>query len=348
MDIIIDAMGGDNAPSEIVKGASEAVKDGQSRLILVGNKLRIEQCLRQYGCDTRFVEIVHTEQTVTMEDDPMSVVRGKRESSMAVGLRLLKEGGDAFVSAGNTGALHAGSSLIVRTVKGVQRSAIATLLPFERPLLLLDSGANINVTAEYFVQWAMMGAIYMKNVMGTEDPEVGLLNNGTEEQKGTQVLIDAYRKLKAQEGFRFHGNVEGKELPFGPCDVLVTDGFTGNVTLKLVEGMAKFMFGTLKDIYTKNTVTKLSFLAMKNSFRQLKTVFDASEYGGAPLLGLQKPVIKAHGSSDARAIRNALKQAEKFISTGVTEQISEKMAEYITARDRKAAADEKKDDRNDT
>lgn len=332
MEIIIDAMGGDNAPQEIVKGAAEAAKEGRTKLVLVGNKLRIEQCLHQYGADTRLFEIVHAEQVITMEDDPMSVVRAKKQSSLAEGLRLLKEGGDAFVSAGNTGALHAGSSLIIRSVKGVQRSAIATVLPFARPILLMDSGANINVTADYFVQWAIMGSLYMKNVLGVENPEVGLLNNGTEDHKGTQIQIDAYRKLTEEPGLSFCGNVEGKELPFGPCDVLVTDGFTGNVTLKLIEGMSKFMFGLLKELYTKNTVTKLSFLAMKNDLRQIRRDFDASEYGGAPLLGLQKPVIKAHGSSDARALRNAIKQAELFVSTGMTAQIAERMADYSERR----------------
>ena len=341
MNIIIDAMGGDNAPGEIVKGAAEAAGEGGAKLVLVGNKLRIEQCLRQCGADSRLFEIVHAEQVITMEDDPMSVVRGKKQSSLAEGLRLLKEGGDAFVSAGNTGALHAGSSLIIRTVKGVQRSAIATVLPFSRPILLMDSGANINVTAEYFVQWAIMGSLYMKNVLGVENPEVGLLNNGSEDHKGTQIQIDAYRKLSEQPGIRFRGNVEGKELPFGPCDVLVTDGFTGNVTLKLIEGMSKFMFGLLKDMYTKNAVTKLSFLATKNELKRIRKDFDAAEYGGAPLLGLQKPVIKAHGSSDARAVRNAIRQAGIFVSTGMTAQIAEKMAEYGETRAAKQAEEPK-------
>ena len=340
MNIIIDAMGGDNAPAEIVKGAVEASKTGTSRLVLVGNRLRIEQYIRQFGGDARLLDIVHADQVITMEDDPMSVVRGKKDSSMAVGLKLLKEGGDAFVSAGNTGALHAGSSLIIRTMKGVQRSAIATVLPFGRPILLMDSGANINVTAEYFVQWAIMGSLYMKNVLGIEEPEVGLLNNGAEEHKGTQVQIDAYKKLSENPTIRFCGNVEGKELPFGPCDVLVTDGFTGNVTLKLIEGMAKFLFGALKDLYTKNAVTKLSFLAMKDGLRQMKRDFDASEYGGAPLLGLQKPVIKAHGSSDAKAFRSAIRQAEAYVSTGVTAQIAEIMADYGAARAAKKDRDE--------
>ncbi|MBR4186448.1 MAG: phosphate acyltransferase PlsX [Clostridia bacterium] len=325
MNIIIDAMGGDNAPREIVKGAIAASQKTKSRLTLVGSRGKIESVLKEEGADPRVFDIVHTDSVITMEDDPLSVVRAKKDSSMSTGLRLLKEGGDAFVSAGNTGALHAGSSLIVRTVKGVQRSGIATVLPFTRPILLMDCGANVNVTADYLVQWAMMGAIYMKNVVGVADPEVGLLNNGTEEHKGTQIQIDAYAKLRTAPGIRFHGNVEAKELPFGPCDVLVTDGFTGNITLKLIEGMSKYMFSLLKDMYMTNAMTKLSFFAMKDQLRKVKHDFDASEYGGAPLLGLQKPVIKAHGSSDARAITNAVRQAEAYISTGVTAEIAAQM-----------------------
>ena len=327
MDIIIDAMGGDNAPKEIVEGAVLASQKYKSKLILVGNQPVIEKHLRECGADTRALEIVHTEGVITMEDDPLSVVRAKKESSMGVGLRMLKESGDAFVSAGNTGALHAGSSLIIRPIKGVQRSGIATILPFERPVLMMDCGANVNVTADYLVQWALMGSIYMKNVHGVETPEVGLLNNGTEEHKGTQIQIDAYQKLKASEFIKFAGNIEGKEVPNAPCDVLVTDGFTGNVTLKLVEGMAKFLFGTLKDMFTQNMMTKMSYLMMKDQLRQLKHQFDAAEYGGAPLLGLQKPVIKAHGSSDARAVCNAVRQAEAFVKTGVIGQIADIMQE---------------------
>lgn len=327
MDIIIDAMGGDNAPGEIVRGAALAAERYKVKLTLVGNKPVIEGHLREVGAATRGIEIVHTEEVITMEDDPLSVVRSKKASSMAVGLRMLKESGDAFVSAGNTGALHAGSSLIIRPIKGVLRSGIATILPFKRPVLLMDCGANVNVTAEYLVQWALMGSIYMKNVHGVKRPEVGLLNNGTEEHKGTQIQIDAYKRLSSFEGIDFVGNIEGKEVPNAPCDVLVTDGFTGNVTLKLIEGMAKFMFGTLKDIFSSNMMTKMSYLVMKEQLRGLKRSFDASEYGGAPLLGLQKPVIKAHGSSDAAAICNAVRQAESFVETGVIAQIAETMAE---------------------
>lgn len=328
MKIIIDAMGGDNAPVEIVKGVAEASKIYDVNLVMVGNQPVIEKILSETDAVTKKIEIVHTETVVTMEDDPISVVRSKKDSSMGQGLQLLKTDGDAFVSAGNTGALHAGSSLLIRPVKGVHRSGIATLLPFARPILMMDCGANTNVTAEYLEQWAVMGSIYMKKIHGIDVPEVGLLNNGTEEQKGTQVQVDAYQKLKNLDRIKFAGNIESREIPFGPCDVLVTDGFTGNITLKLVEGMAKFLLGTLKTMYTKNAVTKLSYLMMKDQLKQIKNDFDASEYGGAPLLGLQKPVIKAHGSSDARAICNAIRQAEAFVRTGVIDEIKEAMAVY--------------------
>lgn len=328
MDIIIDAMGGDNAPGEIVKGAALASQKYKSKLILVGDKAQIEHHLKENGADMHNIDIVHTDCVVTMEDDPMVVVRSKKDSSMAKGLNLLKEGADAFVSAGNTGALHLGSSLIIRTIKGVQRSGIATILPFERPILMMDCGANINVTAEYLLQWAIMGSIYMKNVLGVENPEVGLLNNGSEEHKGTQIQIDAYQKLKESSALSFAGNIEGKELPVAPCDVLVTDGFTGNVTLKLIEGLSKYFFGLLKDMFTQNVATKMSFLVMKDQLRGLKHQFDSSEYGGAPLLGLQKPVIKAHGSSDAKAICSAVRQAEQFVNTGVISDIANVMQAY--------------------
>ena len=328
MRIIIDAMGGDNAPGEIVKGAVEAAKNSEVDIVLVGDKAKIEQCLKSCNAPAKIVDIVHTDSVITMEDDPMSILRAKKNCSMAVGLRMLKEGGDAFISAGNTGALHAGSSLIIRPVRGVMRSGIATILPFARPVLLMDCGANVTVTADYLEQWAIMGSLYMKNVMGVNEPEVGLLNNGTEEGKGTQIQIDAYKKLKELENIHFVGNVESREIPNAPCDILVTDGFTGNITLKLAEGMAKFMFSQLKVMYTKNPMTKMSFLVMKDQLKAMKKSFDASEYGGAPLLGLQKPVIKAHGSSDAKAITNAVYKAEAFIRTGVITEMEALMQKY--------------------
>ncbi|MBR4961372.1 MAG: phosphate acyltransferase PlsX [Clostridia bacterium] len=340
MKIIIDAMGGDNAPGEIVRGAAEAAGMYQSQIVLVGNQAKIEQCLKSCPESGKKIEIVHTEETISMEDDPLSILRAKKNCSMGVGLRMLKEDGDAFISAGNTGALHAGSSLIIRPVKGLQRSAIATVLPFQRPCLLMDCGANVTVTAEYLEQWAIVGSLYMEYVMKVKNPQVGLLNNGAEECKGTPVQVDAYQKLKNHPDIHFHGNIEGKEVPAGLCDVLVTDGFTGNITLKMLEGMAKFLFGQLKEIYTQNVMTKMSYLLMKDSLRGLKKSFDASEYGGAPLLGLQKPVIKAHGSSDARAIVNAVRQAEAFVKTGVIHEMEERMKKYDRSALRTKAAEE--------
>jgi len=320
MRIIIDAMGGDNAPEEIVHGAADAAKEYDVDITLVGDEAKIRPLAEKYGFPHERLEIIHTPTVLTMEDDPMDVVRKKKDCSMGVGLRTLKERGDAFVSAGNTGALHAGSSLIIRPLKGIHRPAIATLLPFERPVLMMDSGANINVTSEYLEQWARLGSIYMKNIHGIDRPEVGLLNNGAEEHKGTAVAVEAHGRLAAAEGVNFVGNVEGSQIPKSPCDVLVTDGFTGNITLKLIEGMGKFIFGKLKTMFTKNAGTKMAYVLMKDQLRGLKKDFDASEYGGAPFLGLSKPVIKAHGNSDARAIFNAVRQAIAFAETGVISQ----------------------------
>lgn len=332
MKIIIDAMGGDNAPEAVVQGCVDSARRSDVTLVLVGNKPRIESCLRAANAPLRLCEIVHTDDVISMEDDPMSILRAHRDCSMAQGLRLLKEDGDAFITAGSTGALHVGSSLIIRPCRGVMRSGIATILPFAKPMMLLDSGANVTVTADYLEQWAIMGGIYMKSVLHVAEPTVGLLNNGTEPCKGTQMHVDAYERLSKNPAIRFVGNVEARELPNAPCDVLVTDGFTGNIVLKLTEGMAKFFFGALKDVYTKNTVTKMSFLMIKDSLRGMKSSFDASAYGGAPLLGLRKPVIKAHGSSDARAIASAIRQAEAFVQTGVIAEMEAQMEKYIGTR----------------
>jgi len=323
MNIILDAMSGDKAPLEIIKGAVLARGRFDASLTLVGDIPAMEKIAAENGLSLTGIDLCQADDVVTMEDDPLSVVRSKKKSSMAVGLQLLKEKGDAFVSAGNTGALHAGSSLIIRPVRGIHRAAIATVLPMAKPVLMLDSGANVNVTPDYLVQWAAIGSVYMQNIFGIENPTVGLLNNGSESHKGTPVIADTYKRLSEEKGIRFVGNVEGNHLVNAPCDVLVTDGFTGNVTLKLLEGMGKFFMTNLKAMYTKNTMTKMSFLVMKDQLHCFKKQFDSSEYGGAPLLGLSKPVIKAHGSSDAQAICNAVRQACAFVRTGVIEEINE-------------------------
>lgn len=339
MKIIVDAMGGDNAPQEIVKGTLEAAKiHSEAQMVLVGDKSAIESAAAECGMSLDSVEIVHTDVAVTMEDEPTAVIRDKRDSSMSVGLRMLKESGDAFVSAGNTGALQMGSSIIIRPMKGIQRSSIATILPLTKPTLLMDSGANINVTPEYLTQWAELGYIYMKHLFGIENPAVGLLNNGTEEHKGTQLQIDTYAMLKNTPGVNFVGNIESREIPFGACDVLVTDGFTGNIVLKLAEGMGKFMMKTLKGMYTHNVMTKMSFLVMKDQLGKMKKQFDSSEYGGAPLLGLNKAVIKAHGSSNAKAIRNAIKQAVTFTGSGAMDDFAQVAKRFKAEADEKQAA----------
>lgn len=314
MNIIIDAMGGDNAPEEIVRGAVMGMKETGAHIMLVGDEGLINAIIPA-DTDRTNLEIVHTDMEITMEDDPMCVLRAKKESSMGVALRLLKENGDALVSAGNTGALHAGSSIVIRPLKGIQRSAIAMIIPFNPPVLMLDCGANVNVTPEYLHQWAILGSIYMKNVMNVASPRVGLLNNGTESHKGTQIQVETFKLLSDTPDINFVGNVESSMLPFNVCDVLVTDGFTGNVTLKLIEGMGKFFFGELKTMFTAGVNTKMAYLLMKDQLRGLKNSFDASEHGGAPLIGLSKPVIKAHGNSDAKAIMNATKQAVAFVKT---------------------------------
>lgn len=327
MRIIVDVMGGDNAPAELIKGALRAAEDCPAEYILVGNKSDIEKVAAENGLDLSAFRIVDAKDTVEMIDDPISSVRKKSESSMMVGLKLLADGkGDAFVSTGNTGALFTGATLIVRRIKGIQRAGIATVLPMNSPVLLLDSGANINVTPEYIEAFAMMGSVYMKNIFGIENPRVGLLNNGSESGKGTQLHVDTYKRLRANLNINFVGNVEPNRVPFSACDVLVTDGFTGNILIKSIEGMGKLMIDSIKDVFLSNGLTKVSALLVKKQLSAMKKKFDTTEYGGAPLLGLRKPVIKAHGNSNAKAFSNAIKQAYSFACSGIIGDITEEAA----------------------
>ena len=321
MNIGIDVMSGDKAPLEIIKGAFAALQMfPMINVTLIGNEKIIKTICSSllYKLDDNRIQIVHTESVITMDDKPLCVVREKSDSSMAVGLRLLSEGiTDAFVSAGNTGALHAGSTLIVRRIKGIARSAIATILPFDEPLMLIDSGANTEVTKENLGQFAIMGSIYTEKIFGLQRPRVGLANNGTEPGKGTRSLVEAYQYLSELPHINFIGNVEGSQIPFSVCDVLVCDGLIGNIILKHTESMAKFFLLKLRELFMRNAVTKLSAAVMKPAFSGFKKTFNASEYGGAPMLGISKPVIKAHGSSDAEAVKNAVRQAIEYINTGI-------------------------------
>ncbi|MBQ2875821.1 MAG: phosphate acyltransferase PlsX [Clostridia bacterium] len=323
MRILIDAMSGDNAPLEILKGvelAAEEFKD--TELVLVGDENVISDIAVQNEINISGISIIPAASVITMEDSPLSVVRDKRDSSMSVGFKALSKGEvDAFVSAGNTGALVTGATIIVRRITGINRAAIASILPLAKPVLLMDSGANLTVSSDNICQFAFMGAKYMEKIYGIDRPRIGQLNNGTEYNKGNALQTESYQMLE-ECGLNFVGNVEAKEVPFGVCDVLVTDGFTGNIFLKSVEGMGKFLMGTLKDVLTTNIITKVSTLTMKDKIKEMKQRFDASEHGGAPLLGVQKPVIKAHGSSDAKAIKNAIRQAIFFVETGINNDIA--------------------------
>ncbi len=340
MKILIDAMSGDNAPLEILKGAEAAAKEFKEHtIILVGDENVISDIAVKNEINLDGIEIIHAASVISMEDSPLSVVRDKRDSSMSVGFKALAKGEvDAFVSAGNTGALITGATIIVKRILGINRAAIASILPLSTPVLLMDSGANLTVTSDNICQFAFMGAKYMEKIYNIDRPKIGQLNNGTEYNKGTTLQTESYQLL-SDSGLNFVGNVEAKEVPFGVCDVLVTDGFTGNIFLKCIEGMGKFLMGTLKDVLTTNLVTKVSTLTMKDKIKEMKRRFDASEHGGAPILGICKPVIKAHGSSDAKAIKNAVRQAIFFVETKINDDIAS-FAEYYD--DKKLIADAEK------
>ena len=325
MKIIIDCMGGDNAPLEMLKGVIDAKAELGGEYLLVGHKDILEATARENGLDISGFEILHAETVITMEDDSMAF-REKKDSSMTMALKALANGeGDAMVSCGNTGTLFAGATLTVRRIKGVHRAALAAVLPFNPPVLLLDCGANVTVQPEFLPQFAAMGSAYMKALYGLDNPRVGLLNNGAEEHKGTPLHTEAHQLLKACPDVNFVGNVEGNQVPFGACDILVTDGFTGNVLLKTMEGMGKMFSGRMKSIFYHSLLTKLGALTVKKSFMQFKKDFDVKEHGGSPILGIRKPVIKAHGSSDARAFKSAIRQAMRFAESGAIEALERQL-----------------------
>ena len=328
MKIILDAMGGDNAPAEILKGAAAAVAAWPDvEILAVGNAEKIAACVKENAIGMRNIEIVNATEVIEMCDEPAKAVRAKKDSSMVVGLRMLAEGkGDAFVSAGSTGALHVGASLIVRTVKGVKRPALATVIPGKTPFLLLDCGANVECRASMLEAFGVMGSVYMNKVMGLEQPRVALVNNGAEETKGTPTYVEAHQLLKNNKAIHFVGNIEPRDIPAGQADVVVADGFTGNVVLKLTEGLAKYFGSKLKEMFKKSLGTKVGYLLLKGGVADFKKSMDADEYGGAPLLGTRRPVIKAHGSSNARAIRNAIRQAKLCVESDLCGVMAESLA----------------------
>lgn len=334
MRIILDAMGGDNAPEAVVKGAVAAVKEFREEIVLVGREDEIQKHLAACGGDSLSgITVVNAAEVVTMEDDPTRACQRKKDSSMAVALRMLKNGeGDAVVSAGSTGALLSGATLIVKRIRGIRRAAMGPVLPNGgKGVLLIDCGATADCTPEYLLQFAYMGSFYTERILGCEKPRVALLNVGTEDTKGGELQKAAFALLKqaGDEGrINFIGNAEGCDVMTGKMDVLVADGFAGNVLLKTVEGAAKFMFRQLKGVFYSSTKNKLAALAIKKDLAGMKAMLDPSEVGGTAMLGIAKPVIKAHGSSDDRAIYNAVRQAIACVKADVAGAI-EKNIEYM-------------------
>lgn len=326
MKIIIDAMSGDNGPIEVIKGTIDAVKEYDINVILVGKEDIIKNELKKYDYSKEKVEILHADDIITNEDDPATAIRRKKDSSMVVGCKALADGiGDGFVSAGSTGALLASGLFIVKRIEGIDRAALTVIYPTLRGFsLLVDAGANVDCKPEYLHQFALMGSVYMEKVMGISSPTIGLVNIGTEKAKGNTLTKETYEILEKSD-LNFKGNVEARELPRGAVDVIVSDGFAGNIILKLTEGMAISIFSILKDEFTKNLKTKLGAMLLKPELKNIKGRMDYREYGGAPLLGTKKPMVKAHGSSDAYAIKNAIKQLKIFIEKDVIKIIENNM-----------------------
>ena len=319
MRIIIDAMGGDNAPEEIVKGAVLAAGEYGCSITLVGIRERIEEVLRAQGSSEGSFDIVDAAQVITNDESPTEAIRKKKDSSLVIGLNLLRDGkGDAFISAGSTGAVLAGGTFIVRRIKGIMRPAICPIIPGrKKPFLLMDAGANADCKPQYIQQFAIMGSIYAEQVLKRKKPEVALVNIGAEEEKGSKFAKECYAMLK-DTPINFKGSIEGREIPDGAVDVVVTDGFTGNVILKLFEGTVGTIFSVLKEGIMSSFKTKLGGMLLKPVFKSFKKTYDYTEHGGAVLLGLNAPVIKAHGSSNAKAVKNAVRQAISCVEGNIT------------------------------
>ena len=329
MKIIVDAMGGDNAPVSNVRGALAAVRELGVEVILVGRGEDILKVLKDDGIDDLppGLEIVHASEVVEMCDNPATAFREKKDSSLTVGLNLLKNGdGDAFVSAGSTGALLSAATLMVKRIRGIRRAALAPVVPTGGGAVLIDCGATAEGTPEYLLQFAFMGSYYAERVLKRPEPKVGLLNIGAEPSKGTDLQRETHALLtEADKAGRIHfvGNVEAREAVYGQVDVIVSDGYSGNIFLKTMEGTGGYMAKQLKAMFTKNIFTKLAAVLVADGIRSLKKSMDAGEVGGTALLGISRPVIKAHGSSDDFAIKNAIRQAQTFAASGIIDDITE-------------------------
>ena len=327
MKIVLDGMGGDHAPAEIVKGAVMAAGMIKHDIYIVGKKDAIEAELQKNKFKGKNIKIVDAAEVITMDDSPVKAIRRKTESSMVVGLNMVRDGyGDIFISGGNTGALVVGSRMILGRIEGIDRPVLASIYPClgGDPALLVDAGASSEAKANNLLEYGLMGSIYVEKVWGFENPRVGLVNIGTEESKGTSVTKDAHQKLK-EAPLNFVGNIEGRDVPFGLCEVLVCDGFVGNIILKLTEGLAKNILKLVVSKLMSNLKTKLAALMLKPQLMELKKEFDYEEYGGAPILGVNGPVIKIHGSSTAAAVKNAIIKGIPYAEENVVDIIRKSM-----------------------
>lgn len=327
MRIVVDAFGGDNAPLEIIKGAAIASNENKVDITLCGNKEIIEKIIADENLDFYGdLIIVHADDVISMHDEPTSLLREHKDSSMAIAFREVAQGnGDAFVSAGSTGAIVVGGTLIIKRIKGIKRPALGGLIPSPKgTYMLMDMGANAECRPEMLAQFGLMASRYLEKVEGKENPKIGLLNIGTEDTKGDALRTETYALLKEMP-INFVGNIESREMPKGVCDAVITDGFTGNIALKLIEGTSITLFKMVKEVLYKSIFNILAALIIKKDLYSLKRLMDSSEIGGVPLLGVAKPVIKAHGSSDARAIKNAIRQAVTFVEKDVISSISESL-----------------------
>ena len=334
MKILLDAMGGDNAPDANIKGAIDASKEIESEIVLIGNEEIINSKIKEiYNKEklsdlTNKVTIRHTTEEIEMEDKPTIAIKTKKDSSMVVGFKMLKEGeGDVFISAGNSGALLTGATLLVGRIRGIDRPAIAPMLPaYKKSFMLMDAGANTNCKPINLVQFAQMSTIYLKNTFGIKEPKIGLLNIGTEETKGNDLVKETYNLLKEHSkeyGINFVGNVEGRDCFSGEVDAVITDGFTGNVFLKTTEGIGKLVKRNLTESLKRNFLTTLSAIPCLPAIKRFAKTMDYKEYGGALFLGVKKPVVKAHGSSDEYLFYFTIKQAENFVKSEAVERMKE-------------------------
>ena len=345
MKIILDAMGGDHAPEAPVLGALQAAKDFNAQITLVGKGEEILEALRRNGISDlpAGVEIANADDTVDMHDDPASVIHKRKNSSMVIGLKMLAEGqGDAFISAGSTGALLTGATLIVKRVKGIRRAAMGPVMPNKAGgrTVILDCGANAECTPEFLLQFGIVGSLYAKKHLDVKEPKVGLLNIGTEDSKGTPLQKEAYALLQDADEkglIRFVGNVEARDVPLGAVDVVVCDGFAGNVLLKSIEGTAMFMGSLMKHkIFKRNVFSMLGYLLCKKGVDEVMGMLDYRTIGGTQFLGIKKPVIKAHGASDALAFRNAVKQAMDAASWDISQELEQGLAALAAAKEQEA------------